>query len=103
MKFTYKTTHSFDGENDVELSILYEYTAPSPARGPSYDCAGEPAEYTEVEVISMLVDGVHATHDQLCDVDTNTRLYEAMENHGADCIADERAAAAEYRAEMRRD
>ena len=103
MKLIYKTTHSFDGENDHNLIITYIYTPPSPARGPSYDCAGSPAEYTEVEVISMLVDGVHATMEQLCQVDENTRLYEAMENHGADCIADERAAAAEYRAEMRRD
>ena len=101
MKFTYKTTHSFDGENDVELSILYEYTAPSPARGPSYDCAGEPAEYTEVEVISMLIDGVPATHDQLSEVDECERLYEAMENYAADTIADEQAAAEEYRNELR--
>ena len=102
MKLTYECTHSFDGENDVELSILFEYTPPAPARGPTYSCAGEPAEYTEVEVISLLIDGVPATHDQLSEVDENTRLYEAMEIHGADCIADERAAAAEYRAEMRR-
>jgi len=102
MKLTYKCTHSFDGENEVELEILYEYTPPSPARGPTYSCAGEPA-YTEVEVISMLIDGVHATHDQLSEVDENTRLYEEMEINGADCIADERAAAAEYRAELRRD
>jgi len=101
MKLTYKTTWSFDGENDVELSILFEYTPPSPQRGPSYDSGGEPAEYTEVEVISMLIDGVPATHDQLSEVDENTRLYEAMEIHGADCIADEQAAAEEYRAELR--
>ena len=90
MKLTYKCTHSFDGDNDVELSILFEYTPPAPQRGPTYSCAGEPAGYTEVEVISMRVDGVPATHDQLCDVDTNTRLYEEMEIYGA-----------EYRAELR--
>ena len=103
MKLTYKTTWSFDGENDHDLIITYIYTPPSPQRGPTYGCAGEPAEYTEVEVISMLIDGVPATHDQLCQVDENERLYEEMEIHGADCIADERAAAAEHRAEMRRD
>jgi len=103
MKLTYKTTWSFDGENDVELSILFEYTPPSPQRGPSYDSGGEPAEYTEVEVISMLIDGVPATHDQLSEVDENTRLYEAMEIHAADCIAEEQAAAEEYRAESRRE
>ena len=101
MKLTYKTTWSFDGDNDHDLIITYIYTAPSPARGPSYSCAGEPAEYTEVEIISLLIDGVPATHDQLCEVDENTRLYEAMEIHGADCIADEQAAAEEYRNELR--
>ncbi|CAB4167947.1 hypothetical protein UFOVP868_70 [uncultured Caudovirales phage] len=103
MKLTYNCTHSFDGENDVALTIQYEYTPPSPARGPTYDCGGEPAGYAEVEVISMLVDGVPATNEQMCQVDECTRLYEEMELHGAECIADERAAAAEYRAEMRRD
>ena len=103
MKLTYTTTHSFDGENDVELSIVYVYTQPTPARGPTYDCGGEPAGYTEVEVISMLVDGVPANMEQMCQVDECTRLYEEMELHGAECMADERAAAAEYRAESRKD
>jgi hypothetical protein len=94
MKFQYTTTHSFDGENDHDLVITYIYTPPSPARGPTYSCGGEPAGYTEVEVIAMLVDGIPATHEQLC---------QEMETHGAECVADERAAAAEYRAEMRRD
>ena len=101
MKLTYKTTWSFDGENDHDLIITYIYTPPSPQRGPSYDSGGEPAEYTEVEVISMLIDGVPATHDQLCQVDENERLYEEMEIHAADNLADERAAAAEYRRESK--
>ena len=103
MKFTYNCTHSFDGENEVELSVLYEYTQPTGARGPTYDSGGEPPEYNEVEVISMLVDGVPATHEQLCQVDECTRLYEEMELHGANCLVDERAAAAEYRAESRQE
>ena len=103
MKLTYNGTHSFDGENDHDLVITYIYTPPSPARGQTYDWAGEPPEYTEVEVISLLIDGVPATHEQLCQVDESTRLYEEMEIHGADCVADERAAAAEYRAEMMRE
>jgi hypothetical protein len=103
MKLRHNFTHSFDGENDHDLIITYIYTPPLPERGPSYDCAGEPAEYTEVEVISMLVDGVPATMEQLCQLDECTRLYEEMEAHGADCTADERAAAAEYRAESRRE
>lgn len=102
MKLTYRCNHSFDGENDVKLEITYEYTPPSPARGPTYSCGGEPA-YTEVEVISLLVDGVPATMEQLCQVDESERLFYEMEIYGADSIADERAAAAEYRAEMRRD
>ena len=103
MKLTYKTTWSFDGDNDVELSILFEYTPPSPARGPSYESGGEPAEYTEVDVLGVMVNDRAATSDQFDQVIENERLYEAMEIHGADCIADEQAAAEEYRAELRRD
>ena len=102
MKLTYKCTHSFDGENDVELSILFEYTPPSPARGPTYSCAGEPAvEYTVVDVLGVMVDDIAARPDQWDDVIECERLYEAIEIHGADCIADERAAAEEYRNELR--
>jgi len=103
MKLTYTTTHSFDGENDVELRILYEYAPGAPERGPSYDCGGEPATGPEVDVISMLVDGVPANMEQMCQVDECERLYEEMELHGAECMADERSAAAEYRAESRKD
>ena len=101
MKFTYNCTHSFDGENEVELSILYVYTPPSPARGPTYDSGGEPPEYTEVDVLGVMVDGRASTPTQWDMVIENERLFNEMELHGADCVADERAAAAEYRADMR--
>tara|TARA_R110000868_G_scaffold187780_4_gene430349 strand:- start:13 stop:330 length:318 start_codon:yes stop_codon:yes gene_type:complete len=101
MKFQYTTTHSFDGENDVELRILYVYTPPSPERGPTYDCGGGPPEYAEVDVLGVMVDGRASTPTQWDMVIENERLFNEMELHGADCVADERAAAAEYRAEMR--
>ena len=99
----YQCTHSFDGENEVELQITYEYTPPTPARGPSYSCAGEPPGYSEVDVLGILVDGRTATANEFDAVCENVRLFEEMEMHGADCIADERAAAAEYRAAMRKE
>jgi hypothetical protein len=103
MKLTYRCTHSFDGENDVELSILYVYTPPSPARGPSYDCGGEPATDPEVDMIGLMVNDRAATNEQWDMMMENERLYDEMMIHGADCVADERAAAAEYRAEMMRE
>ena len=103
MKLTYKTTWSFDGDNDHDLVILYVYTPAQRGWYPSYDCAGEPPEEATVEVISMLIDGVPATHDQLSEVDECERLYDKMSAHAADNIADEHAAAAEYRAEMKDD
>jgi len=103
VKLTYKCTHSFDGENDHDLVILYVYTPAQKGWYPTYDCAGEPPEEATVEVISMLIDGVPATHDQLSAVDENERLYDEMMLHSADCIADEKAAAAEYRNDMRKD
>ena len=103
MKLTYTTTHSFDGENDVELRILYEYAPGAPERGPSYDCGGEPATDPEIDVLGIMVDGIASTPDQWDQVIENERLYDEMMAHGADCMADERAAAAEYRAEMSRE
>ena len=84
MKFTYTTMHSFDGENDVELSILYEYTPGAPERGPTYDCGGTPAESPEVIVLGMMVNDRAATSDQFDQVIENERLYEEMEIHGAE-------------------
>lgn len=103
MKFTYTTMHSFDGENDVELSILYEYTPGAPERGPTYDCGGTPAESPEVIVLGMMVNDRAATNEQWDAVMADESLYDYLLLHGADCTADERAAAAEYRAEMKKD
>lgn len=103
MKFQYTTTHSFDGENEVELRILYEYTQPTGARGPTYDCGGSPPQYTEVDVLGVMVNDIAATPTQWDQVIENERLFYEMEIHAVDSIADERAAAAEYRAEMRRE
>ena len=103
MKLTYTTTHSFDGENDVELRILYKYTPGTPERGPTYDCGGEPATDFEIDVLGMMVNDRASTPAQWDAVIADEKLYDEMMIHGADCIADERAAAAEYRAEMRRE
>jgi hypothetical protein len=78
MKHTYKTTHSFDGENDVELSILFEYTPPAPARGPTYNSAGEPPIYPEVDVLGVMVNDRAATPEQFDQVVENERLYDEM-------------------------
>lgn len=103
MKFQYTTTHSFDGENEVSLRILYEYTPRAPERGPTYDCGGEPATDPEIDVLSIMVDGVASTPTQWDQVIENERLYDEMMIYGAERIADERAAAAEYRAESRQE
>ena len=104
MKHTYKTSYSFDGENDVELSILYTMTPGTMSdSGPTYDCAGEPFEYPEVDVLGIMVDDRAATPDQWDQITENDRLYDKMLINAADVIADERAAIAEYRNELRRD
>jgi len=103
MKHTYETTHSFDGENDFHLSILYTMTPGAPARGSTYDCAGEPAEYPEIDVLNIMVNDRAATPEQWDQVTENERLYEEMMLHASDCIADERDAAAEYHNEMKHD
>jgi hypothetical protein len=104
MKLTYKCTHSFDGENDVEISILYRYIPGTMSdTGPTYDSGGEPAQYPEIDMLGLMVDGRAATPTQWDQVTENERLYDEMLLHAAECIADERAAAAEYRAEMNRE
>lgn len=101
MKHTYKTPHSFDGENEVELSILYNCSPGAPERGPSYSSGGEPAESPEIDVLGVMVNDRAATPEQWDQVVENERLYNEMALNAADYIADERAAAAEYRAEKR--
>ena len=91
----YERTHSFAGE-EVELQITYEYTPQSPARWSSFN----PPEYSEVDVLGILIDGRTATPGEFDMVCENVRLFEELEIHGANCIEDERAAAAEYRANM---
>ena len=104
MKHTYKTTHSFDGENEVELSILYNYTHGTMSdSGPTYDSAGDPPAYPEIDVLGVMVNDRAATPEQFDQVVENARLWDEMVLNAADNIADEHAAAAEYRAEMRRD
>lgn len=98
MKHTYKTPHSFDGENDFELSILYNYSPGAPQLGPSYSSGGEPAESPEIDVLGVMVNDRAATPEQWDQVVENERLYNEMALNAADYIA---AAAAEYRAEKR--
>ena len=104
MIHTYKCTHSFDGgDNDYDLVITYTYTPGSPPTGPSYSSGsgGDPEEYPEIDVLTITVDGIKAGPQQWDDVIESERLYNEMSAHAADCIADEQAAAEEYRNELR--
>jgi hypothetical protein len=95
MIHTYKCTHSFDGDNDYDLVITYTYNPGSPPTG------GDPEEYPEIDVLTITVDGIKAGPQQWDDVIESERLYNEMSAHAVDCIADEQAAAEEYRAETR--
>jgi len=74
---TVTLNHSFDGDNDVTLKILYVYTPGRAARGPTYDCAEEP----DVEVIAVKVDDRHATADEVDDVVCCERLWQKLCDH----------------------
>jgi len=99
----YKCTHSFDGDNDYDLVITYTYNPGSPPTGASYSSGGDPEEYPEIDVLTITVDGIKAGLQQWDDVIESERLYNEMSAHAVDCIADEQAAAEEYRNELRRD
>ena len=79
--------HSFDGDNDVTLELLYTYTPPGRAgRFPTYDCAGEPPGEPEVEVLSVIVkpeyaDAHNATEDEFDMVVCCERLWQKLCDH----------------------
>jgi len=64
---TVTLNHSFDGDNDVTLKILYVYT-------PGHE---EP----DVEVIAVKVDDRHATADEVDDVVCCERLWQKLCDH----------------------
>lgn len=78
---TVTLNHSFDGDNDVTLKILYVYTPGRAARGPTYDCGGEPPEAPDVEVIAVKVDDRHATADEVDDVVCSDHLWQKLCDH----------------------
>lgn len=78
MKHTLSTFFSFDGENDAKIEILYNFTAGTPERGPSYDSGGQPAESDEIEVIGVLVENRTATEHEFDCVADSERLYNEM-------------------------
>lgn len=84
MSYTLEITHSFDGENDVELVIEYNYSCGYPQRGPSYDSGGEPEEYPEVDTLAVMVDGREATNDEFCMVQESDRLYQKCVDNAED-------------------
>jgi hypothetical protein len=80
---TVTLNHSFDGDNDVTLKILYVYTPGRAARGPTYDCGGEPPEAPEVEVLTVSVtpeyaDPHNATEEEFDMVVCSDHLWQKL-------------------------
>lgn len=64
---TVTLNHSFDGDNDVTLKLLYTYSPGHAGRYPTYDCAGEPPEAPEVEVLTVSVKPEYAAEHNATD------------------------------------
>jgi hypothetical protein len=80
-RHTLETTFEFDGENEHNIKLTYFYTPGHAARGPTYDCGGEPPEGASVETISLEVDGKPATFEQFDDAQTSDYLWDKMIAH----------------------
>lgn len=96
-------THHITTEYDLPITAEYRITSPGlPARlyGEPGDCY--PAEPPEFEIVRVLVCGAPVPFDALPDL-VREGIEEQIEMDLHDVIADEMAAAAEYRADLRRD
>ncbi|CAB4187949.1 hypothetical protein UFOVP1169_32 [uncultured Caudovirales phage] len=96
-KYTIHTEDCIDGENDVTLEIVYNFTPAQPERGPTYSCGGEPAEPADCEVLSVLVNGEKADDAQFDWCQCNDRIWQRM----VDNVQDDMDRAADYAAEKR--
>jgi hypothetical protein len=80
---TYRATNTDPaGRGDIELKAVWLMTEPGGTR--------------VVDILPLLKPG-------MLEAMFGKNIYEHLADHAADCIADEQAAAEEYRAEMRRD
>lgn len=77
-RHTLETAWCFDGSEDVDLVIVYDFIPGSPERGPSYYSGGEPAEPAECDVISAMIDGQPATDEELAVIQAEDVLWQRM-------------------------
>lgn len=96
-------THTLRTEYDIPLTVEYRITAPPlPPRtyGPPERCY--PAEPAEFEIVRVLIGGAAVPFDALPDA-VQMGIEEQIEIAIPDDIEGDADAAAEYRAELRRD
>lgn len=96
MRFPF-TTHIERGDDEIELSVIYDVTPFVPAR--LYGDYPQPEEGGEVEIITVKRDGQPF---ELTDAEEAKLQQECEERAGSD-MAEEAEAAAEWRAQCRRD
>ena len=96
MRFPF--THYIErGDEEIELSVIYDVSEFIPAR--LYGDYPQPAEGGEVEIISVKCDGAEFglyPHEEAA-------LQQACEERAGSDIEEERAEAAEWKAQCRRD
>lgn len=96
MRFPF-TTYIERGDDEIELSVVYDVTPGTPAR--LYGDYPHPEEPAEVEIISVKRDGQpFATTDA-----EDAKLQQECEERAGEDMAEEAEAAAEWRAQSRRD
>lgn len=97
-RFQFTVDHMV-GRREIELVVTYSVIPGCPETGPTYACGGTPAEPDEVEIISIKHNGQPFT---VSDEEEDALLQQAIDRAGED-MAEEYAAAMEWRAQQRRD
>lgn len=98
MRFPY--THYIErGDDEIELTGVYDVTPFIPASGPTYACGGQPAEGGEIELISVRHNGAEFPLTE----DEEAALIDKLAEQSGEDMAEEESARADWAYQEHRD
>lgn len=103
MAYELTTVFSFDGENEHDIVVTFDYTPGQREIGPSMNDPGSPAEPPEIEYGDITVDGIPATSTQSDQIIESDSIWQKCIDWAQDDEEDRRADATDARADARRD
>jgi hypothetical protein len=103
MAYELSTVYSFDGENEHDIVVTFDYAPGQRETGPSYASGGEPGCPAEIEYGDITVDGIPATRNQADQIMESHSIWQKCLDWVRDDDYDRAAYAADARADARRD